>query len=98
MWRAAHLLGEVAERGEDEDAHEDEEQEETELLAAVSECEGEGLRGRWKRVAVISESPIMDTATLGLLIYLFHVQCFSAFMFSALSFCLPGGRPSAWRA
>ena len=52
-WRAAHLLGEVAERGEDEDAHEDEEQEETQLLAAVSECEGEGLGGSRRRVTVI---------------------------------------------
>ena len=46
IWQAAHLLCEVAERGEDEDAHEDEEQEETQLLAAVSECEGECLDGR----------------------------------------------------
>ena len=60
------LLGEVAERGEDEDAHEDEEQEETELLAAVPECEGEGLGGRGMRVSVNAETPnIMETVTLG---------------------------------
>ena len=65
MWRP-HLLGEIAERGEDEDAHEDEEQEETELLAAVPECEGEGLGGRGMRVSVNAETPnIMETVTLG---------------------------------
>ena len=88
MWRAAHLLGEVAERGEDEDAHEDEEQEETELLAAVSECEGEGLGGRGKRVTVnVAESLIMGTVTLGLLICSF----ISNAMLS-LSACLEAGR------
>ena len=95
MWRPRHLLGEVAERGEDEDAHEDEEQEETQLLAAVSEREGEGLGGRGRRVAVNAESPITwrRSHSMGL-----QYQNCPSIICSALSFCMPGGRPSAWRA
>ena len=48
-WQYCQLntfLREVAERGEDENAHEDEEEEQAQLLAAVSQREGERLKSR----------------------------------------------------